>query len=141
MASDALREMSGIDDPVRLACARITHSWLQLRHAKYGAVISEVEDALRVVLQHRCVEVIRAELVLGWALLHAGEWGRMYSVVTSAAAHANKQGNSRIEASLRLSLPGCLLNVASTITRVNCVRRRCNAQYILITASAPPCVM
>jgi predicted ATPase len=104
MASEALKEMSGIDDPVRLACARITHSWLQLRHAKYGAVISEIEDALRVVLQHRCVEVIRAELVLAWALLHAGEWGRMYSVVTSAAAHANKQGNTRIEAIFKTQL-------------------------------------
>jgi hypothetical protein len=98
MAAEALREVSRSDDPVGFASARITHAWLRLRHAEYREAIAEAEDALRIVLEHRCVDVIRAEWVLGWALFHAGEWGRMQSVVASAAAHANNNGNSRIEA-------------------------------------------
>ena len=141
MASDALREMSGIEDPVRLACARITHSWLQLRHAKYGAVISEVEDALRIVLQHRCVEV------------YAPSWfsdGRYFTLVNGVAcillSHLRRRtptarATAGLKRSSKLSLLGCLLNVASTATRANCVRRRCNAQYIPIKALVRPCVM
>jgi hypothetical protein len=98
LADQALEEISRCDDPLRVACARISHAWLRLRDAEYQAAINEVEGALDIVLQHRAIDVVRGEWVLGWALLHTGEWGRMQSVAKSAAAHANKNGNSRIEA-------------------------------------------
>jgi hypothetical protein len=48
--------------------------------------------------------MMRAEWTLGWALLHAGQWGRMQSLATAAATHAQKNGSARIEALFKVQL-------------------------------------
>jgi tetratricopeptide (TPR) repeat protein len=102
-AADAMEQISRGADRIRIASARVQYAWFQLRNSDESA-IADLEASLPVVLQDDPLDVIRAEWALGWALLHAGQWGRMQSVATAAAAHAQKNGSPRIEALFKVQL-------------------------------------
>ena len=103
-AIDAFAQISREGDRVRIASARVQYAWFELRGSAYDNAIADLEESLPVVLQHEPLDVIRAEWALGWALLHAGQWGRMQSVATAASTHAQKNGSVRIEALFKIQL-------------------------------------
>lgn len=97
-AAEGFEEILKGGDPVKIASARIEYAFLRLRYSNYREVIGDIEQSLPLALEHSLIDVIRAEWSLSWALLHAGEWGRMQSVAEAAVEHARKNGNQRIEA-------------------------------------------
>ena len=94
----ALAEIVQGGDLVQIASAQTIAARFRLRNAEYKEAISTFEESLPLVMQHDVMDVMRAEWGLSWALLHAGQWGRMQSVATSAAGHAAKNANSKVEA-------------------------------------------
>jgi hypothetical protein len=98
LAENALKQIVDAGDPTRIASARISSAALRLAHAEYHGVIADLEESLPVALEHDSADVLRAEWWLSWALLHAGQWGRCQSVAKTAAEHADKNGNPRMEA-------------------------------------------
>ena len=103
-ASRAMDDITHHGDPVRIASARIPYAWFGVRRSAYKEAIADVTHSLHVVLQHDPVDVVRAEWVLGWALLHDGQLGRMQSTAAGAAEHARKNGSCRIAALFDLQL-------------------------------------
>ncbi|HYI96833.1 MAG TPA: AAA family ATPase [Bryobacteraceae bacterium] len=96
-ALEALQVILADRNPIRIASARIASALLRLRYSDYHGVIIDLEESLPVAMEHNLIDVIQAEYSLSWALLHAGQFGRMQSIASTGAEHARMNGAGRIE--------------------------------------------
>lgn len=97
-AEAALRQITAAGDPLKTASALIAGAGLRVNRSHYSDVIDGMEESLRLVLKHDMADVVRGRWWFSWALFHAGQWGRSQAIARVSIEHAQKSGNSQIEA-------------------------------------------
>lgn len=101
----AIRAARGAGDRSRLNLLLGRYSYFQCLRSRYRASVQTADEAARLALETgNAFEYLLAHFFSAWALLHAGEWGKMHAVLGDGIQMAEKNGQHLWALLFRLEL-------------------------------------